>query len=240
MAFQLDGLMCVPERSGRIGKTLKSFQPMKKQVFLAAGIVLLALSAQAQISLIPKAGITLSSISYDNEPDGQQSKVGFVGGVGVEIGIVENFFSVQPELLFIQKGENYDARGVETKATLNYLEVPVLAKVSFGSQVIKGYVNAGPSLALGLTGNQKVEGGEEPGETGIRFGNPANDGRRYLDSRFDFGLQFGGGVGVGLGPGSLLADVRYGLGLTDLSDATKSKNRNFAFTLGYAIPLSGK
>ncbi len=146
----------------------------------------------------------------------------------------------QPELLFIQKGENYDARGVETKATLNYLEVPVLAKVSFGSQVIKGYVNAGPSLALGLTGNQKVEGGEEPGETGIRFGNPANDGRRYLDSRFDFGLQFGGGVGVGLGPGSLLADVRYGLGLTDLSDATKSKNRNFAFTLGYAIPLSGK
>jgi hypothetical protein len=149
---------------------------------------------------------------------------------------VENFFSGQPELLFIQKGENYDARGVETKATLNYLEVPVLAKVFFGGQVFKAYVNAGPSLGLGLTGNQKVEGGE----TDIRVGDSSNDGRRYLDSRFDFGLQFGGGVGIGLGPGSVLADVRYGLGLTDLSDATRCKNCNFAFTLGYIIPLSGK
>jgi hypothetical protein len=213
---------------------------MKKQVFLATSTILLALSAQAQVSLIPRAGITLSTISYGNEPNDQEAKIGFVGGAGLEIGIIENFFSVQPELLFIQKGEDFDTRGVETKATLNYLELPVLAKVSFGSHAIKGYLNAGPSLAMGLTGRQKVEGGEQSGETGIRFGDASSDGRRYVDNRFDFGLQFGGGVGIGLGPGSVIADVRYGLGLTDLNDDNRSKNRVFAFTMGYSIPLSGK
>ncbi len=213
---------------------------MKKQVFIATGALLLACSAQAQISLIPKAGITLSTISYDEEPNGQESKIGFVGGAGVEIGIVKNFFSVQPELLFIQKGERYDTRGVKTSATLNYLELPVLAKISVGSPSIKGYLNAGPSLGLGLTGKQKIEGGEDDGETDIRFGDPTNDGRRYLDNRFDFGVQFGGGVNLGLGPGAVIADVRYGLGISDLNDEDKSKNRTFAFTLGYAIPLSGK
>ncbi len=215
---------------------------MKKQATLLALAALLALgaNAQAQVSLIPKAGITVTTISYDDEPPGQKGRVGFVGGAGVEIGIIKNFFSVQPELLFIQKGEKYEAGRVVTSSKLNYLELPVLAKVSFGSEAIKGYVNAGPSLAMGLTGNYKVEGGENAGETDIRFGDPSNDGRRYLDNRFDFGLQFGGGASIGAGPGSVVVDARYGLGLSDLNDESKSKNRAFAFTLGYAIPLSGR
>ncbi len=214
---------------------------MKKQVLLLSSACLLALGAQAQISIIPKGGITLSTVSYDDEPGGQESKVGFVGGAAVEIGIVRNFFAVQPELLFIQKGEKHDAGGVTTRSTLNYLELPVLAKVSFGSEVIKGYVNAGPSLALGLSGTHKVEGGERAGERPIRFGDRGSDvNRQYVDSRFDFGLQFGGGLSVGVGPGALIGDVRYGLGLTDLYDEDKSRNRAFAFTLGYAIPLTGK
>ena len=213
---------------------------MKKQVFFLTGALLLALSSQAQISIIPKAGVTFSTISYDQQPDDQKTQIGFVGGAALDIGIVKNFFSLQPELLFIQKGERFDERGVETKSALNYLELPVLAKVSFGSESIKGYVNAGPSLALGLTGKYKIEGGENADETDIRFGDSANDGRRYLDNRFDFGLQFGGGGSFGLGPGSIVADIRYGLGLTDLNDEDKAKNRTFAFTLGYAIPLRGK
>jgi hypothetical protein len=214
---------------------------MKKQVLLLTSACLLALGAQAQISIIPKGGITLSTVSYDDEPSGQESKVGFVGGAAVEIGIIQDFFSVQPELLFIQKGEKYDVQGATNRSTLNYLELPVLAKVAFGSEVIKGYVNAGPSLSLGLSGTHKVEGGEMPGEQAIRFGSRrSGENRQYVDSRFDFGLQFGGGVSVGLGPGAVIGDVRYGLGLTDLYDENKSKNRSFAFTLGYAIPLFGK
>jgi hypothetical protein len=130
--------------------------------------------------------------------------------------------------------------GIKTESKFNYLELPVLAKVAFGSPVIKGYLNAGPSLALGLTGKYKVEGGMNPGEMDIRFGDSMDDTRRYIDNRFDFGVQFGGGASFGVGPGAIIADVRYGLGLTDLDSRDQSKNRTWAFTLGYAIPLSGK
>jgi hypothetical protein len=58
---------------------------MKKQVSLFASALLLALGAQAQITLIPKAGITVTSISYDEVPAGQKGRIGFVGGAGVEI-----------------------------------------------------------------------------------------------------------------------------------------------------------
>jgi hypothetical protein len=69
--------------------------------------------------------------------------------------------------------------------------------VSFGNQAIQGYVNAGLPLALGLTGKYTMEGGEKAGETDIRFGDSSNDGRRYLDNRLDFGLQFGGRASTG-------------------------------------------
>lgn len=213
---------------------------MKKQLFIGTCALFLTLCAQAQISIIPKGGITLSTISYDMEPNGQESRFGFVGGAGFEFGIIKNFFSVQPELLFIQKGEQYDEMQVKTKSTLNYLELPVMAKISFGSPAIKGYLNAGPSLAMGLTGKYKVQGGMDAGEMGIRFGDSMDNTRRYIDNRFDFGLQFGGGCSIGLGPGSIIADVRYGLGFSDLDSQDKSKNRSWAFTLGYAIPISGK
>ncbi len=52
------------------------------------------------------AGITVTAISYDEEPTGQKGRIGFVWGGGVEIGILRNFFSVQPELLFIPSGDN--------------------------------------------------------------------------------------------------------------------------------------
>jgi hypothetical protein len=38
----------------------------------------------------------------------------------------------------------------------------------------------------------------------------------------------------------VVADIRHGLGLGDLNDEARAKNRAFAFTLGYAIPLTGK
>ncbi len=160
----MDGFVCVPGNRAHPPNT-KPFQHTKKQVFILAGAVLLSLGAQAQIAILPKAGVTLSSVSYGDESNDQRAKVGFVGGAGLEIGIVENFFSVQPELLFIRKGERYRSGGAETKATLNYLELPVLAKLSFGSEAVKGYLNAGPSLAMGLTGKHKVEGGERAGAT---------------------------------------------------------------------------
>jgi hypothetical protein len=210
-----------------------------KKITLLTTLLLGAASAQAQVSVMPKAGVTLSRIHYDNDPAGQEYQLGVVGGLAVPIALGESRFSVQPELLFVQKGERYETGGRESKTTLNYLEVPVLAKYTFGSDVFQAFLNAGPSLGVGLTGKAKTEGAGGDREVDVRFGDAKGDGRIYRDNRLDFGVQFGGGVGLGLGTGQLQAEARYGLGLTDVDD-NKSTNRTWAFTLGYLIPLGTK
>jgi hypothetical protein len=207
-----------------------------KKAYLLGALLFGGAAAHAQISVMPKAGISLAQVHYDSEPAGQKQKLGFVGGVAMPIVLGQSRFAIQPELLFVQKGERYETGGRETKTTLNYLEVPVLAKFIWGGETIQAFLNAGPSLGLGLTGKSKIEGGRE---VDVRFGDAKNDGRIYREQRFDFGLQFGGGVGLGLGTGQLQAEARYGLGLSDL-DNVESTNRTWAFTLGYAVPLTSK
>jgi hypothetical protein len=79
---------------------------MKKRVLLLTSACLLALGAQAQISIIPKGGVTLSTVSYDDEPGGQESKVGFVGGAAVEIGIVQISFPCSPNCSSSRKAKS--------------------------------------------------------------------------------------------------------------------------------------
>ncbi|WP_414693279.1 outer membrane beta-barrel protein [Ohtaekwangia sp.] len=54
---------------------------------------------------------------------------------------------MQPELNFVQKGYKASEGSATEKLKLNYLELPVLAKVSFG-KVTKFYLNAGSFRCL--------------------------------------------------------------------------------------------
>ena len=115
------------------------------------------------------------------------------------------------------------------------MELPVLAKINFGGESFRLYVNGGPSVAYALFGKTN--------NTDIEFGDGADVS---FNNRIDLGLQFGGGIGFKAGPGDILLDARYGLGLSNLLDESVAgtdnelQNRVFAFTLGYAIPLGGR
>jgi opacity protein-like surface antigen len=234
---------------------------MKKILLSLVAFTSFGMAAQAQVTIIPKAGVTFSNIAFKENQEGQGSTTGLVLGAGFNFALDQDaFFSIQPEILYTQKGfrtktfNNADSR--ERQYTLNYLEVPVLAKIAFGSETIKGYVNAGPSLGFGLGGKRlKTDlnnGVAKTEEISVQFGKEPESytGKdEFIDNRMDFGLQFGGGVGIKLGPGSLLLDMRYGLGMSNLidadpnqttSDANKSQNRVIALSLGYAIPLGGR
>jgi hypothetical protein len=231
---------------------------MKKPAFLSVFTLFFCFTAFAQISIIPKGGITYSNIIFEEKMDNQRAKIGLVGGVGINIPLSkEGFFSVQPEFLFIQKGykSTFIFRAIdpndpilgdnsyENTLILSYFELPVLAKVSFGNQILKAYVNAGPSVGFGLEGKGIIEDDNEKLETSLQFGK-----NQELKNRFDFGAQFGGGIGLKAGPGALLLDLRYGLGFSNLyktSDTVsredaKSQHRVFALTVGYSIPLGRK
>jgi hypothetical protein len=228
---------------------------MKKVVLSIAAMITLGFAANAQVSFIPKAGITLSNRAVKDKEEGQKSNMGMVAGLGINLPVSEGgFFSVQPELLYIQKGYKTEEDGESNKLYLNHLELPVLAKVSFGGESVKAYVNAGPSVGFNMGGKLKYEFENESESIKLRFGDKENtDETWYIDkedyNRVDLGMQFGGGLALQAGPGSLILDARYGLGLSNFRKAPetipsgmsksdfKNQNRVFALSLGYAIPL---
>ena len=154
-----------------------------------------------------KAGMNIANIHGDNVEDVWDSKIGICAGGFITCSL-SNLFAIQPELLFTMKGSKAEEEvlGETMKVTmkLNYLEIPVLAKLSIPTPgTVKPSLFVGPSLAIKLSGRAKVEYAGESEEADIED----------LKST-DFGLVFGGGVDFALGQGKLTVDARYTLGLT--------------------------
>jgi hypothetical protein len=225
-----------------------------KKIFILAALTAMTSAAFAQVSVIPKAGITIANASLADDnflEDGKSSLMGFTAGLGFNFPVTEdNFFSIQPEFLYSQKGFSSAANGIVNyngDYRLNYIEVPLLAKINFGGEAVKLYVNAGPSVGYLLGGRVKGSGNL----LGIA-GTSINEPLEFTDSpnpfsfnqldanRVDIGLNFGGGLGYSLGGPVIFADVRYNMGLTDYNRDSKSKNQVFAITAGLQIPLGGQ
>ena len=195
-------------------------------------------------SLGVKAGIDLSRVSNEDLPSGMEkvSKIGFQGGFVGNLGFGK-FLSVQMELLFAQKGFKIKETesGVTVKAwtTVNYLEIPLLLKFSLPAGPVVIFANVGPSFGIGLTGKIATEP-----DLGMDQKVSFDDGGL---KRFDFGLLFGAGAGIKVGPGLIYLDLRYGLGISDINNVTdavknadgykKNSNRNFGIAVGYLIHM---
>jgi hypothetical protein len=221
-----------------------------KKLFLLAALAV-STCGFAQVSLIPKVGVNIANAAIDENNDypGQKSLLGLTAGLGINFPLTsDNFLSVQPEILYSQKGwagESSNAlAGYEGTYRLNYLEVPLLLKINFGGETIRAYVNAGPSVGYLLGGrvdgsftalgveliniDKKMEFTETPS-----VANP----NQLNANRTEIGLNFGGGAGYSFGGKVLFLDVRYNLGLSDYDRDFSSKNRVFALTAGLQIPL---
>ncbi|HRJ31041.1 MAG TPA: porin family protein [Cyclobacteriaceae bacterium] len=236
---------------------------MKKHLIVSALLLITTFASAQTLSIIPKIGATFSTVATEFD-ENIKSKPGFTLGAAVNYGLTD-MLSVQPELNFIQKGfkeeyseswdEEVDGRwfyyqnDFKQVVTINYIELPVLARATFG-KVTKFHVMAGPSLGFALGGKYKQEGSftesyddevfvyPNDAKGSIKFGKipdgyEGND--RYIDNRIDFGLQFGGGVLVA---NKILLEVRYGLGLSNSAESTatyEKKNRVIQFTVGMPI-----
>ncbi len=192
---------------------------MKKLLLGSFLSLMVFTAANAQnIEIIPKAGISISKQDIKNV-SGEKFKVGFQGGVGVNIFTGLGGLSIQPELNFVSKGTRFKTAGKSTDFDLNYLEIPVLAKYSFGPV----YINAGPSIAMMLDKEAKFN--------------------RYYGTkpkRFELGMQMGAGLALPAGPGKFLVDARYVVGLSDIGKNLKAKNQGMTASIGYAFPLGSK
>jgi len=177
-----------------------------------------------------KGGLNFANLHGD-DAEGWDSKIGFCAGGFITYSI-NGMFAIQPEVLFTMKGakdeEEWGGETLKYTISLNYLEIPVLAKLSMSSQgSVVPSLFVGPYLAIKLTGKAKVEYAGESEEEDIED----------LKAT-DFGLVFGGGVDFALGSSKVTVDARYTLGLTTI-DASEweadVKNGVFSLMVGYFL-----
>ncbi len=243
---------------------MKQYIMMNRTILLAV-IVLTTIQLNAQtFSVGPRLGINMASITHYSEQEAFTADyiqngqlLTFHGGIVSNIAFTRNL-SLQTEFLFSKKGHrlNYRKDTVELnidgyqKYVLNYLEVPVLLKVSFGPDEVKGFVNAGPYWGRWIGGKNKtkvdyiINGESEPvDETNkIDFDTDFED-LAYDANQSDFGLIIGGGFMYEAGPGNLLIDFRYTMSLRDINKwddpnqqpegYKEHRNRVFSISFGY-------
>jgi hypothetical protein len=155
-------------------------------------------------------GVNLSTITLKTKDisSNPETPAGIHFGGYFEIPVKGNF-TLQPRLLLSAKGSNFQVDTLEYSLSPIYIEVPVIAVFSFGSDEIKVSLFTGPYIACGI-GGYKIEPGGELKK--INYGSGENDDLKP----FDFGLNFGAGINIK----GLLISAQYGIGLANLSPIT--------------------
>jgi|GEM_PF-303309 len=157
-----------------------------------------------------KLGINSANINQDTKSNG-----GLILG-GFFLHKFNNFFSIQPEVLFSMKG--YQSRENDFAVDLNYLEIPLLAKISIPTHSnFQPSFWIGPAYGIKLGGHAEFDGGEYPIE--------------YLSFKStEWGLALGFGGNIGNSPFTF--SIMSTSGLTSIRENSDTKNRVFSLMFG--------
>lgn len=163
------------------------------------------------------------------------NRSGFAVGAFLNVS-TGGFFSIQPEVLFSQKGAKLQSEDGEATMKLSYVEIPVLLKVSpmlVGATGFKPFLYAGP--VLGISAGCSISGEDEGISVDVDCG--VGD---FIDTKStDLSAVFGAGGSFAVGRGTFSVEARYGLGLSDVFDVEDMdvKNRAISVLVGYSIRL---
>ncbi|MGI8952716.1 MAG: porin family protein [Chitinophagaceae bacterium] len=252
---------------------------MKKQIkrlFNIAIFLLIAQTSFAQISLGVKGGISIPNLKAPSGSNpvssGWSSRQGPYFGVFSEFKISDHF-ALQLELNYSSQGGKKDGvQGIATsdffapnpvppgapkyvyasfknEAALNYIELPLLAKIIFPlGEKFSFFIDGGPYAGYLLKAKNISSGSSmvylDKAET-----QPLPIGTQSFDStadvtknikRFNAGIQGGIGIAVKLGNGELMLTGGGNYGLINIQkNADDGKNNTGAatVTLGYLIRL---
>lgn len=201
-----------------------------KKIKLSLVIALLgmvSLVGAQNTSFSIKGGLNMSNF-YGDELSDKNMKTGFHIGVGADFEFAPNM-AIQSGLLFTSKGAKYttDLVSTELNANANFLQLPLhfayKIDVMPGTRVV---LHAGPYVAYGIGG--KTSAGNVEVDT---FKDDA-----FLDvlnglKPFDAGI----GLGVGAEFGSILLDLGWDMGLTNLSRVSgyDVKTQNAYLSVGF-------
>jgi hypothetical protein len=227
-----------------------SYMTMRKSAILLAGVMLgLTTTVAAQIGL--KGGVNIATLVEASGDAGTRdlssnSTVVGMAGLTVDLDLTE-FFTVQPEILYIQKGGKSSFKLLGTRfeqvSVLNFVEVPVLAKVRFGNHGrdngVGAYIAAGPWAGIAINGKYKTTTFNNDGVAQATLEEKYTFDKQDHLNRFDWGVS--GGIGVLVG--RIILEGRYNYGIQNLStenaplggEAPKLHTRGISVTLGVTL-----
>lgn len=201
-------------------------------------------ASAVDLALGVKGGLNLSRTYGVDYGDFMVMRPGLAIGAGLQLKLA-NAFAIQPEVLFSCKGIKLEEDDNSEQLSFRYLEIPVLFQVIIpASETVVPQIYAGPAIAFKMGVKAKAE---EDGKT-VDIPDAYNEVISDMMNTVDFGIAMGAGLGIKAGPGRLILDVRYTLGLTGIQDITdeveeaadalgasidKEKNMALSFMLGY-------
>ncbi len=243
-----------------------------KKLSTFAILLLFSLSSFGQYSVGGRLGLNFSTITgrYSKDDDSKNGWVVSFPTIGA-VGSYEltDMISLNAELLFITIGDvaKYSETGESSRAEwgseydysfkewYHYFQLPVMARFTFGTD-LRYYGMAGLYFGYVLGAHYKDKYGDDEVCKGrIRYKETTDDPDDwYLDPKYnrrsDFGLNLGGGVSKGIGPGNLEVELRFGMGFLDHNkfdskddkgDEYKSyRNMYIGLTFAYMYDLSKK
>jgi hypothetical protein len=220
---------------------------MKKLIFLLVAVIG-SYAAQAQTSFGIKGGLNYSNLSGDLQNEERfNNKIGYHAGVYFNVPVVGSFLSVQPEVLFSNKGYKYDDRventvntplgGIgdtyryEGTANFNYIDVPVLARVKAGGL----FFEAGPQVSYLVNVNDKTTVFKNDVRQDRKVSEKSKAGYSDFEVGYAAGLGFATAGGISLG-------VRYNGAFTDLAEDSPARGefkdaRHSSFQVSLGFPL---
>ena len=175
-----------------------------------------------------KFGLNFATFGGDNSSNYSTTTKFFFGGFfGYDF--IRNF-GLQGELLYNPVGGGYSSPGqAGGNDGISYLEFVVLAKYSVPvNPNIKIFFEAGPQLGI------KLSATEHSDATGTD-----TDISQYIAGT-DFDLVVGTGTAFRVGPGNIIFDVRYNIGLSSIQKNGNAHNSNqvFSMAVGYGLFLN--
>ena len=231
---------------------------MKKKIVLTSVAILslFTVSVNAQkSSAILRGGINFANVSINDNGDIDDAKTltSFQAGIIGDLKLAP-CVHIQPGILFTGKGTKTQ-NGTEGsanwyRATSNpyYVEVPVNLVLKTPTGPVKFFGGAGPYIAMGVGGKNKVRGAilgaEFTSEESIKWSDDdpstlnEEEGSGFgIMKRFDYGLN--GLLGIEFNKTVITAN--YGLGLAKLQSGSNSGEDNnnthrvFSITLGVKL-----
>lgn len=195
-----------------------------KKIILLSIIFSYPFFSQAQLSGGIKAGLNVANVSIEPDVISTDNRVGLHLGGYAKFDINENI-SLQPELLYSQKGFGFTLLTASSDMNINYMDLAALVRYNINEMIS---IHAGPQLGFVLSAKAKEDDGE--------------DDFKDIVKSTDFSLA--GGVQVDL-PTGIIGGVRYNLGITNISETSDDpdelelgssiKNGVLQFYVGYKL-----